>query len=251
MKQEMGGMYDRLEASLKEMPREIGTTPKAILVITGHWEEDEFTVQSSPSPGMIYDYSGFPEHTYQLRYPAAGSPELGGRVRDLLAGAKLPARLDPSRGFDHGTFVPLMVAYPDANIPVVQLSIRRDYDPGAHIQAGRALRPLRGEEVLILGSGLSYHNLRQFGPAARAPSHEFDAWLYETLCQTTPEERERRLLHWANAPGARRAHPREDHLIPLMAVVGAAENEPASRVYHEDDFFGGIAVSSYRFGKAA
>lgn len=251
MKNEMPGVYDRLEASLQAMPREIGAAPKAILMVTGHWEEDDFTVQSGASPGMIYDYSGFPEHTYQLRYPAPGSPELAGRVRDLLAAASLKSRSDAARGFDHGTFVPLMVAYPNADVPVVQLSIRRDYDPAAHLEAGRALAPLREEGVLIIGSGLSYHNLRQFGPAARIPSHEFDAWLFATLCESTPAERARRLAHWEQAPSARKAHPREDHLLPLMVATGAAGDEPATRVYHEDDFFDGIAVSSYRFGKAA
>ena len=250
MKKEMPGVYDRLEASLREVPREIGAKPQAVLMVTGHWEEAEFTAGSSAAPGMIYDYSGFPEHTYQIRYPAPGSPELARQVRGLLEKAGLPARTDDGRGFDHGTFVPLMVMYPKADVPVVQLSIRRDYDPAAHLAAGRALAPLRGEGVLLIGSGLSYHNLRQFGPAARAPSHEFDAWLYRTLCETQPEERAHRLMEWAQAPSARRAHPREDHLIPLIVAAGAADGEPAARIYHEDDFFGAIAVSSYRFGGA-
>jgi aromatic ring-opening dioxygenase catalytic subunit (LigB family) len=247
MKSEMPGVYDRLEASLRQIPRDLPAPPDAILVATGHWEEPEFTVQTAASPGMIYDYSGFPEHTYQIRYPAPGSPALAARVLDLLHAAGFAARGDSSRGFDHGTFVPLMVAYPEATVPVVQLSIRRDYDPAAHLAAGRALAPLRDTGILILASGLSYHNLRQFGPAARVPSHEFDAWLYSTLCESTPDERARRLTAWTDAPSARRAHPREDHLIPLMVAVGAAGSAPAARVFHEDDFFGGIAVSSYRF----
>jgi aromatic ring-opening dioxygenase catalytic subunit (LigB family) len=175
MKNEMPGVYDRLEESLREMRREVDADLKAILVVTGHWEENEFAVQASAAPGMIYDYSGFPEHTYRGRYSAPGSPEIAERARELLQSAGFAARTDASRGFDHGTFVPLMVAYPEAQVPVVQLSIRRDYDPAAHIAAGRALVPLRNESVLIVGSGLSYHNLRQFGPAARTPSHEFDA----------------------------------------------------------------------------
>jgi len=249
MKNEMPGVYDRLEASLREMRREVYPDPKAILVVTGHWEEDVFTVQSSVAPGMIYDYSGFPEHTYRIQYPAPGSPEFAEHVRGLLQASGFVAHSDDSRGFDHGTFVPLMVAYPEAKVPVVQLSIRHDYDPAAHIAAGRAFASLRNEGVLIVASGLSYHNLRQFGPAARMPSHEFDAWLDETLRISDPDERAKRLEQWADAPSARRAHPREDHLIPLMVALGAAWSEPAERVYHEDDFFGGIAVSSYRFGK--
>jgi aromatic ring-opening dioxygenase catalytic subunit (LigB family) len=248
MKKEMPGVYDRLEASLRNMPLEIGAEPAGILVVTGHWEEDAFTVQSGAAPGMIYDYSGFPEHTCHIQYRAPGSPGLAARVDELLQTGGFAPRTDDTRGFDHGTFVPLMVAYPEAKVPVVQLSIRRDYDPAAHVAAGRAITPLRSEDILIIGSGLSYHNLRQFGPAARVPSHEFDAWLYSTLCETTPEQRANRLVAWTEAPSARRAHPREDHLLPLMVAVGAAWNEPATRVYHEDDFFGGIAVSSYRFG---
>ena len=122
MKTEMPGVYDRLEASLQAMAREVGT-PNAVLMVTGHWEEDEFTVGSGAAPGMIYDYSGFPEHTYKIRYPAPGSPDLARRANELLRSAALAARLDQTRGFDHGTFVPMMVAYPKADVPVVQISL--------------------------------------------------------------------------------------------------------------------------------
>lgn len=236
-------MYDRLETSLVQMAREVGK-PKAILMVTGHWEEDRFTVGSGAAPGMIYDYGGFPDHTYRIQYSAPGSPQVARRIVELLG----EAREDATRGFDHGTFVPLMVAYPEADVPVVQLSIRRDYDPAAHLEAGRALAPLRGEGVLIVGSGLSYHNLRQFGPAARTPSHEFDAWLNDAVCGAVGDARAEALKNWEQAPSARRAHPREDHLLPLMVAAGAAWEDRAARVYHEDEFFGGIAVSSFRFG---
>lgn len=239
--------YDRLEASLNDMPRQIGSTPKAVLVISGHWEERDFTVMSSANPAMIYDYSGFPEHTYLIKYAAPGSPQTAERVRALLEGAGIPVHVDPRRGYDHGTFAPLAVIYPDADVPVLQLSLRRGYDPKEHIAVGRALAPLRDEGVLILGSGLSYHNLRDFGPAARQPSEAFDAWLQQTLVEIGPAERVARLVEWEAAPAARKAHPQEDHLLPLMVVVGAAGNDKATRVYHEDDFFGGIAVSSFMF----
>jgi aromatic ring-opening dioxygenase catalytic subunit (LigB family) len=248
LKQEMPG-FDQLEASLQEMSREIGITPKAILVISGHWEERNFTVMASPAPPMLYDYSGFPEHTYHIKYSAPGSPQIARRVQELLEKAGFQTHSDNFRGFDHGVFAPLVVAYPEANVPVLQLSLRRDYDPEAHLAAGRALAPLRKEGVLIIGSGLSYHNLRQMGPQASIPSRQFDEWLTDAVCGSKSEERNLKLLNWSNAPSARLAHPREDHLIPLLVAVGAAEAEPGDRVYHEDSFFGGVAVSSFRFGK--
>ena len=250
LKAQMPGVYDNLEASLRDMPRQLCVTPKAVLVVSGHWEERDFTVMSSPRPPMVYDYSGFPAFTYRIQYPAPGSPEVAGRVRELLGGAGFDARTDERRGFDHGTFAPLKAIYPEADVPVLQLSIRRDYDVDAHLAAGRALAPLRDEGVLVVGSGLSYHNLRRFGAAGVDPSREFDAWLTEAVCGSTSEERNRRLRGWTAAPSARLAHPDEDHLIPLLVAVGAAEGEAGERVYHEDSFLGGLTVSSYRFGRA-
>jgi aromatic ring-opening dioxygenase catalytic subunit (LigB family) len=251
MKDQMNGAYDRLEASLEAMPRQIGVTPKAVLVISGHWEEPDFTVMASANPAMVYDYSGFPAHTYQIKYAAPGSPQIAARVEGLIEGAGFTARLDTRRGYDHGTFAPLAVIYPDAAVPVVQLSLRHGYDPKDHIAVGRALAPLREEGVLILGSGLSYHNLRDFGPTAREPSAAFDHWLQATLVAAGPTERVARLVEWEAAPAARKAHPQEDHLLPLMAVVGASGNDKATCVYHENDFFGGISVSSFMFGAAS
>src|SRR5512139_3286837 len=162
--------YRQLEASLKETARELGGKPRAILVVSGHWEAAEFTVMANPHPGMIYDYSGFPEHTYAVQYSAPGSPELAGRVQGLLAAAGIAARLDETRGFDHGCFAPLAVMYPDADVPVVQLSLKAGYDPQAHLAAGRSLAPLRDEGVLILGSGRC---LAAGRPAARAPCRAY------------------------------------------------------------------------------
>jgi aromatic ring-opening dioxygenase catalytic subunit (LigB family) len=240
--------FDRLEVSLRDIAASVRPKPRAILVISGHWEAPRFTVMSSGRPGMVYDYSGFPEHTYSIRYAAPGAPEVAERVRELLEQAGIPAALDPDQGFDHGTYAPLAVMYPDADVPVVQLSLKSGYSPEEHLAVGRALRPLRDEGVLIVASGLSYHNLRRFGAAAREPSEAFDAWLDGTL-NAKPQERSRRLADWSNAPSARIAHPQEDHFIPLMVAVGAAEGEPAHRVYHERGFMGGVTASSYRFGK--
>jgi aromatic ring-opening dioxygenase catalytic subunit (LigB family) len=221
-----------------------------VLVVSGHWEEREFTVMSSPAPPMVYDYSGFPAFTYQIKYPAPGSPEIARRVQELLCGAGFAAPADDRRGLDPGTFAPLAAIYPEADVPVLQLSIRSDYDSEAHLAAGRALAPLRDEGVLIVGSGLSFHNLRRFGAAGQHPSREFDAWLTEAVCGSDGEARNEELRRWADAPSARLAHPDEDHLIPLMVAVGAAEGEAGERVYHEETFFGGLTVSSYRFGRA-
>lgn len=240
--------FDKLEASLGDIAREVGVKPRAVLVISGHWEEANATVQSGERPGMVYDYSGFPPHTYSIKYAAPGSPEVARRVKELLEAAGIPAALDPDRGYDHGTFAPLQAMYPEADVPVVQLSLKRGYDPAEHLAIGRALKALRDEGVLIVGSGLSFHNLRMWGAAARAPSTAFDAWLDEAL-NAPPQERTRNLERWEDAPAARIAHPQEDHFVPLMVALGAAEDEKATRVYHEDDFMGGVTASSYRFGE--
>jgi len=244
-------MFDLLEQSLVNIRRELDNAPRAVLMISGHWEEQGFAISAGEKPGMVYDYSGFPEHTYHIRYAAPGSPALARRVQELLAGGGVAARLDDQRGFDHGTFSIMKPLYPEEDIPLVQLSIDRDYDPETHLRLGRLLAPLRDEGVLIIGSGLSYHNLSDArNTAGVEPSRVFDAWLHETLIGETPEERTSRLLHWESGPMARAAHPQEDHLIPLMAVVGAAESEAGAVVYHQKDLFGGITASSFRFGEA-
>lgn len=247
MKEQYGVTYDILEASLADMPRQIGGKPKAVLVVSGHWEEREPTLSAGAAPPMIYDYRGFPAHTYQIRYGAPGSPELAQRAAGLLQGAGVKAQLDQRRGFDHGTFSMLYPVFPEADVPVVQLSLQMGFDPMKHVAMGRALQPLRSEGVLIVGSGLSFHNLRQFGPGGRLASHQFDDWL-QLVLKLPPAQRTAALLNWDQAPYARMAHPREEHLLPLMVALGAAEQEEAACVYHEDAFFGSLAVSSFRFG---
>jgi len=240
--------YARLAATLADMPRQIGRLPRAVLMISAHWEERDFTLTSGERPPMIYDYGGFPDYTYRIRYDAPGDPSLAEHTRQILERAGLPARLDPERGFDHGAFTPLHVIYPEANVPVVQLSLKRGLDPETHLAMGRALAPLRDEDVLVVGSGLSYHNLRQFfGPQGWGPSREFDAWLNGVLLGGSPADRSRSLAAWEAAPSARAAHPREEHLLPLMVAVGAAGDDAAELAYHERDFLGGLTVSSYRF----
>lgn len=251
MKKEMGNTYAQLEAALADMPRQIGRTPKAVLMLSAHWEEPAFTAQAHPQPPMLYDYGGFPAHTYNVHYDAPGSPALARRVQALVQGAGLPAAIDSARGFDHGMFSPMVAIYPQADVPTVQLSLLRGLDPAAHLALGRALAPLRDEDVLIIGSGLSYHNLRAFGPQAAAPSKAFDDWLQRTVVEGAPAARPQALLDWTGAPAARLAHPREEHLLPLMVAVGAAEQDAAVRIYHEQAFMGGLSVSSFRLGDAA
>ncbi|WP_246703407.1 MULTISPECIES: DODA-type extradiol aromatic ring-opening family dioxygenase [unclassified Rhizobium] len=243
--------FDKLEQSLIDMRLELGNTVQAILVVSGHWEEQGFAISSGAQPGMVYDYHGFPEHLYRIKYGAPGSPELARRVRALLNGRGLAAELDPTRGFDHGTFSILKPLYPEENVPVVQLSLDTSYDPALHLEVGRALAPLRDEGVLIIGSGLSYHNLPAMrGKEGYEPSRQFDAWLQETLVHSSAYERAKLLLDWEQAPSARAAHPREDHLIPLMVAVGAAGDEAGAVTYHQTDFAGGLTASSFRFGDA-
>lgn len=237
-----------LESSLQDIPHQLGLRPKAVLVVSGHWEDDAFAVMANPQPPMVYDYSGFPSYTYQIRYRAPGAPALAQRIAGLIEAAGLPARLDSERGFDHGTFAPMQIVYPNADVPVIQVSLQRSLDPVLHLMLGRALAPLRSEGVLIVGSGMSYHNLGRFGEAARVPSATFDHWLQETLGHADTDTRLARLAAWDQAPAARLAHPREDHLLPLMVAVGAAEAEPAHSFYREEGFWGSITISSFCFG---
>lgn len=244
---EMKSQFVKTANWLSELPSTLPLQPKAILSISGHWETEEFMVSTAVAPSMVYDYSGFPEHTYNIKYPAAGSPEVAARVQELLSAAGIKNSSDPKRGFDHGTFVPLVMMYPDARIPVVSMSIKRNYDPMDHIKLGEALRPLRDEGVLIIGSGLSYHNMRGFGsPMAAGVSQLFGRWLGETVAIPDVAERKRALLAWEQAPAARHAHPREDHLIPLMAVAGAAGTDLGKTVFVDHVF--GVDMASYEFG---
>jgi aromatic ring-opening dioxygenase catalytic subunit (LigB family) len=239
-----------LEEALAAIPAELDATPRAVLVITAHWEATSFTVQGNPKPPMIYDYGGFPPETYQIQYPAPGDPTVADRVIELLRDAGLPHDRDDARGFDHGTFVPMYVMYPEASVPIVQMSILGSFDPELHLAAGRALAPLRDEGVLIVASGLpSFHDLSSMGAAGEEPSRLFDQWLTETMVELDGEDRSARLTDWTSGPMARAAHPREDHLIPLLVAVGAAEDERGHRNYHEAASLGGhITSSAYRLG---
>ena len=239
---EVAGLKGYLR-SVRSLPE---TRPRALLVVSAHWEEPVPTVMTADRPPMLYDYYGFPPESYRLTWPAPGDPSLAAEVTALLERAGFQTAADAARGFDHGTFVPLKVTYPDADVPAIQLSLVRGLDPAHHLAIGRALAPLRDRDVFIVGSGMTFHNLRAFGdPRAVTSSETFDEWLREVM-QREPADRARGLTEWSNAPAARFAHPREEHLIPLMVATGAAGDDAATLAYNGT--FGGTRLSAYHFG---
>jgi aromatic ring-opening dioxygenase catalytic subunit (LigB family) len=238
--------FDHLKAYLTGLLDTLPARPKAFLVITGHWEEQVPTVSTAAAPPMLFDYYGFPPHTYDLKYPAPGAPDLAEKVRALLTRAEIATATDSRRGFDHGVFVPFLIIDPEAHIPVVMLSLQQNLDPAFHIAVGKAIAPLRGEGVLIVGSGNTFHNLRAIYDGRTGPSAAFDAWLNEAIAGTDAERRNASLEQWAKAPHARECHPREEHLLPLMVVAGAALTDVGRRVYHDN--VGGKLASGFAFG---
>ena len=244
------GLWDRMAAWLGGLTESLKVEPRAILVISAHWQAETFTVTAQTSPSLYYDYYGFPEHTYRLSWPAAGDPALAAAVRERLDEAGLSSAEEHRRGLDHGVFIPLKLAFPEANVPVVQLSLKKGLDPAEHLALGRALAPLREQGVLIIGSGMSYHNmarLRQGGEDVDPDSRAFDAWLSETVA-LPGEARASRLEDWPAAPGARASHPEEEHLLPLFVVAGAGGEAPGQKVF-EDEVMGSVQ-SAFVFGAA-
>ena len=219
--------WDELRAALEGIGPSLPSAPRAIVVVSAHWEAAAVEVDSGASPGLIYDYGGFPPHTYQLTYPAPGDPQLAGRIAELLGAAGIEHHLTPDRGWDHGVFIPLKVMFPDAEVPVVAMSLRRDLDPAFHLELGRALVPLRDEGVLLVGSGSSFHNFAHFGSPLAEP---FDDWLNDVVTRPAAD-REAALANWTDAPHARIAHGREEHLLPLMVAAGAASDVPARTIF--------------------
>ena len=236
--QEMQHLKQFLEQYPKTLPRQ----PKALLVISAHWEAPVATLGTAEQPDMLYDYYNFPEAAYHIQWPAPGCPELAPRVAELLHKAGFATDADDQRGYDHGTFVPLKLMFPDAKIPVLQLSLMRNLDAAKHIELGKALQPLRDEGVLIIGSGMSFHNLKRLRQHDTPDiSKPFDEWLKEVVA-LKPECRQRKLGDWICAPNARIAHPRAEHLLPLMVVTGAAGND------HGRVVFNGLFANSWVTG---
>jgi aromatic ring-opening dioxygenase catalytic subunit (LigB family) len=238
--------HDALAVYLRGLAKLPATKPSALLVVSAHWEQRVPTLMTSAKPPMLYDYSGFPAASYELQWPAPGSPTLATRTQSLLTDAGFETAVDDRRGFDHGTFVPLMLTYPEAEIPTLQLSLVAGLDPAQHLALGRALAPLRDEGVFIVGSGMSYHNMRGFrDPQALRHSVEFDEWLTSTAA-SSPADRDGALVRWSEAPSARASHPREEHLLPLMVVAGAAGDDPGHAAFRGQVF--GKQVSAIHFG---
>ncbi|MXS85954.1 dioxygenase [Nitrosomonas sp. HPC101] len=235
--------HEKMVAFLKEIAVKL-KEPSAILIISAHWEEEQATITSSDQPGIIYDYYGFPAEAYEIQYPAPGNPQLANEIYALLTASGAPARLDKQRGFDHGMYVPLKLMFPQARIPCVQLSLLKNLDSRMHIALGKAIASLRSKDILIIGSGMSFHNLKVFFSSTIDSNREneaFDDWLIETCTHSeiSSEEREQRLIEWEKAPSARFCHPREEHLLPLHVCYGVAcAAAPVAQTVFNDEIMG-------------
>jgi len=237
---------ETLRTFFRELPAQLPAPPAALLIVSAHWEERVPTAMASPRPPILYDYGGFPPEAYTITWPAPGDPALAARVVGLLEAAGIPAGTDPTRGYDHGAFIPFKISWPEADVPAIQLSLKAGLDPAEHLAIGRALQPLRDEGVLLLGSGMTYHNLRTIRTgAAQGTSQAFDAWLREAAT-AAPATRDRLLAGWATAPQARQAHPREEHLLPLMVAAGAAGDDVGRVTFNED--WMNVRISAFQFG---
>lgn len=230
---------------MRKLPEQL-RRPDAVLVVSAHWEERVPTLLGAERPPMFYDYYGFPDEAYEIVYPAPGSPELANRVAEMLQENNVPSHIDGKRGFDHGLFIPLDLMYPEADIPCLQLSLIRGLNPAAHVALGNALRGLMSENILVIGSGFSFHNqMAFFGQAMGAPdpaNEAFQNWLIETCTgDLSQAQREQRLIQWEKAPAARYCHPREEHLLPLQVCQGMA-GKPAKVVF-DDQILGKRGVA--------
>ncbi len=241
--------YSHLREYLENIGNQYNKRIQAILAISAHWEEDLPTIHFGSNPPLLYDYYGFPESTYHLDWHAPGNPKLAERIENLLKTIGFTTKREYKRGFDHGTFVPLMIAFPKSEIPIVQLSLVKTLDPEAHINLGKALEPLRNEGVLIIGSGMSYHNMRGFMSGETNTiinSEKFDNWLLKTVSNTDINERNTALMNWQKAPAALECHPRSEHLVPLFVIAGAAGDDTGLIDY--TGTLMGVKISGCKFG---
>ena len=219
--------HQEMVTYLKSLSSQIAK-PSAILLISAHWEAAQASITASANPKMIYDYSGFPAAAYELQYPSPGEPILAKKVQQALTQANIAVKLDHQRGYDHGLYVPLMLMYPAADIPVIQLSLVNNLEPMQHIAIGKALQLIDYDNLLVIGSGFSFHNMREFFAPntqdSQLKNHQFEDWLQTTLSdkKLSESERNERMLTWFTAPYARYCHPREEHLLPLHICYGLA-----------------------------
>lgn len=222
--------------------------PRAILAVSAHWERPVATLTTSPAPDTIHDFSGWPRALYELRYAVPGAPWLAARLRDLLAAREFALAEDPVRGLDHGSWVPLSLAWPDADVPVVQLALLRGEGAARHFDLGRALAPLRAEGVLVLGSGSAVHNLGALAPEGTPPpawAEVFDAWLADAIAARSLAE----LTAFPASPReARLAHPTPEHLLPLFVAMGAGWDGGRSAPLHRSWSYGSLSMAAYAFG---
>lgn len=220
--------HDEMVKFMKNLPSKL-RKPEAILVISAHWEESVVTIQGSESPKMLYDYYGFPDEAYKVNYPANGSQMYAKKIADILERHGVKSNIDSERGYDHGFFIPLMLMYPKADIPSLQISLLRSLDASDHINFGKALSELMKENILVIGSGSSFHNMRSFNLSENKEdplNDAFQDYLIEACTTDIPqEEREKMLIEWESAPSARYCQPREDHLLPLHVCMGMAEDK--------------------------
>jgi len=219
--------------------------PGAVVCVSAHWETEAPAVTGSARPETIHDFYGFPEPLYQVRYPAPGAPDLAARVAGLLDAMGYECEISPGRGLDHGAWIPLMLMYPDADVPVVQLSIQTDLGPGYHLHLGRALAPLRDDGVLVLGSGGAVHNLNHFQAGSdEVPdwAHEFDDWLADAVTRGDAAA----LVDYRSPAGAM-AHPRDEHYLPLLAALGAGGEGTKGRVLHRGFMDGALSMAAFAF----
>jgi 4,5-DOPA dioxygenase extradiol len=223
--------------------------PKAILVASAHWETKAPAVSLAKTPATVHDFYGFPEPLYALSYPAPGAPDIAAKAVALLAAAGFAAEGDPAQGLDHGAWVPLMLAWPDADIPVAQVAIQPQLGPAHHVALGRALAPLRDEGVLIVGSGGMVHNLRSLAWGGTGPTpvwaKEFDDWFAERLAAG---DEDALVDYRVRAPHAAMAHPRDEHLIPLYVAYGAGGKGASATRLHGSFTHGALSLAAYSFG---
>jgi aromatic ring-opening dioxygenase catalytic subunit (LigB family) len=221
------GNHDEMLSHLKRLALQM-TKPEAIILVSAHWESEQLSVTASSEPELLYDYYGFPEEAYEIEYPALGKPDLAERIAGLMAQENLPCKLDEHRGFDHGMFVPLRIMYPEADVPCVQLSLLNNLNAAEHIAVGEALAKLEYDNLLIIGSGFSFHNMQanlHDPQESNRKNVAFESWLVDVFTNQTlnEEERKQQLVNWEQAPHARYCHPREEHLLPLHVCYGAAQ----------------------------